>query len=201
MPEIMTSHTGLISEESSVHDLKASKQLSSWRFTVRVTGPFIKAYYHRADFMRDDLGWICGKQTGPANETCDTKLMLSRATNWTFTDLETNQNETLVAEYESIWQYELGEFQSGPWFEASVRYCLAEEVKERCTVKISTPLLGAVLFCNLVKMICLAFALVCRFHPMATVGDLISSYLHAPDLYTHGRGPISAKDIRKRGYA
>lgn len=30
-----TPHTGLISEESSVHDLKAAKQLGSWRFTVR----------------------------------------------------------------------------------------------------------------------------------------------------------------------
>ncbi|KAG9741613.1 hypothetical protein KCU73_g8879, partial [Aureobasidium melanogenum] len=159
---------------------------------TNVTGPLIKAYYHRADLMLDDLGWICGKQWARANEKCDTKLMFSHATNWTITDLETNQNKTLVAEYD-------GDFESGPWFEASIRYCLAEEVEERCTVKISTPLLGTVLLCNLVKVACLACALLVRnFHPMATVGDLISSYLDDPDPYTHGQGPIAAKDVRGR---
>lgn len=40
MPEIATSsdetsHTGLISRESSVQNLEVAKQLGSWRFTVR----------------------------------------------------------------------------------------------------------------------------------------------------------------------
>lgn len=61
------------------------------------TGPLITVYYHRADSLNNDLDWICGKQSARANERCDTKQMLSHATDWTITDLETNQNKTQMA--------------------------------------------------------------------------------------------------------
>lgn len=125
--------------------------------------------------------------------------MLSHSTNWTITDLETNQNISSFAKPERYIGYWIGRRAQGPWFEASVKYCLAEETTERCTVRISTPLLGTVLSCNLVKVVSLAEALLIRnFHPMATIGDLISSCLSDPDPYTHGKGPISAKDVCRR---
>ncbi|KAH0371675.1 hypothetical protein KCU65_g1827, partial [Aureobasidium melanogenum] len=162
---------------------------------ANVTGPLITVYYHRADILASDLGWLCGNRDGE----CNTKLMLSHPTNWTITDIETNQNKTLVAKFDEPNHGLAGADAEGPWFEASVQYCLAEEVEEHCTVKISTPLLGTVLFCNLVKFACLACALLVRnFHPMATVGDLISSCLNDPDPHTHGQGPIAARDLVSR---
>ncbi|KAI4732554.1 hypothetical protein E4T50_16873 [Aureobasidium sp. EXF-12298] len=150
---------------------------------TNVTEPLITTYYHRANYLINDLGWICGKQFVVAKD-----------------------------KYSEINSREISEVSSGPefageeedaaveghWFKASVQYCLAEEVEERCTVKISTPLLGTVLLCNLVKVACLAALLVRNFHPMATVGDLISSYLDNPDPYTNGKGPIAARDVRGR---
>ncbi|KAG9686786.1 hypothetical protein KCU95_g11437, partial [Aureobasidium melanogenum] len=155
---------------------------------ANVTAPLITAYYHRADKLIDDLGWICGS---PGSNTCDTKSMLSHPQDWTITDL------LYQTEYGS---YSLGYMRSpvGPWYNASVQYCLAETAGEHCTVKISTPLLGTVLLCNLVKVLCLVCALLVRdFHPMATVGDLINSCLDDPDPHTHGQGPIAAEDVRR----
>ncbi|KAG9820342.1 hypothetical protein KCU98_g17729, partial [Aureobasidium melanogenum] len=167
---------------------------------TNVTGPLITTYYHEAEMLVNDLDWICGKQFIIAKYKCDAKSMLSHATNWTITDDVTNPGESGAASYGQGFAgyYPGNAVGEGPWFKASVQYCLAEEVEERCTVQISPPLLGTVLFCNLVKAACLACALLVRnFHPMATVGDLVSSYLDDPDPYTHGRGPISAKDERK----
>ncbi|KAG9564622.1 hypothetical protein KCU71_g9834, partial [Aureobasidium melanogenum] len=167
---------------------------SNWKNVLVVsnanyTAPLVTAYYHRADKLVDDLGWTCGS---PESNTCDTKLMLSHPQDWTIVDL--------------VYQSEYGEYSLGnvgpligPWFNASVHYCLAETAEERCTVNISTPLLGTVLLCNLVKVVCLVCALLVRdFHPMATVGDLINSCLGDPDPHTHGKGPIAAEDVRSR---
>jgi hypothetical protein len=162
---------------------------SSWKNVLlvsdaNVTGPFITGYYHRADLGNYDLAWICGKerQTGAR---CDTQMMLSHATDWTITDVE-------------MYQSDYSSTDGLPYFEASVKYCLAETAEQHCTVEISTPLLGMVLFCNLIKVICLSSALLLRnFHPMATVGDLVSSYLREPDLLTQGQGPLSARDVRR----
>ncbi|KAH0296743.1 hypothetical protein KCU71_g13779, partial [Aureobasidium melanogenum] len=165
---------------------------------ANVTGPLITTYYHRADQLTNDLNWICGKQSALAKDECDTKLMLSHAANWIIANRQENQNTTLLAEEGLAYSgYGMSDREAeGPWAAASVQYCLAEEVKERCTVKISLPLLGTVLVCNMAKVACLACALLVRgFHPMATVGDLISSCLNDPDLCTHGKGPISARDV------
>jgi hypothetical protein len=175
---------------------------SSWKNVLVVSdasveGPLIITYYHRADSLTDDLGWVCGKQVQGAKTGCDTKMMLSHPTNWTIAGLETNQDETWItnAEEGDDWS---GNHAAGPWFEASVKYCLAESVRQRCTVQISTPLLGMVLLCNLIKVICLTSALLIRnFYPMATVGDLVSSCLSEPDPYTCRKGPIAAQDVRR----
>ncbi|KAH0153040.1 hypothetical protein KCU67_g9632, partial [Aureobasidium melanogenum] len=167
---------------------------------ANVTEPVVETYYHRADYLDDDLDWICGRQFGLPKHTCDPKSMLSHATDWIITDFEFYTREIGETSFgPGFAGDEEDAAVVGPWFKASVQYCLAEEVEERCTVKISTPLLGTVLLCNLVKVACLVCALLVRnFHPMATVGDLISSYLDDPDPYTNGQGPIAARDVRGR---
>lgn len=164
---------------------------------ANVTGPLIIGYYHQAELLTNDLGWICGKQTQGAKARCDTKTMLSHPTNWTIAGLEVNQDEALVRRFMSYSRWD-GYDPQGPYFEASVKYCLAETAKQHCTIEISIPLLGVVLLCNLIKVICLSSALLIRsFHPMATIGDLISSCLSEPDPSTRGIGPITAKGVRR----
>lgn len=169
---------------------------------ANVTGPLITTYYHRADYMVvADLDWICRKQLVLEKDKCDTKFMLSHATNWTITDagisLLKSEDEELGDG--SDWYFGSAA-DEGSWFKALVQYYLAEEVEERCTVQISMPLLCTVLLCNLAKVACLTCALLVRnFHPMATVGNLISSCLKDPDPCTHEQGPISARDMRRDG--
>jgi hypothetical protein len=161
---------------------------------ANVTGPLIIGYYHRADLLSNDLGWICGKQLGDNLTTCDTQMMLSHPTNWTITDIEMNQLQMYIGYGRNM----VGDDPEGPYFEASVKYCLAETAEQHCTVQISMPLLGVVLLCNLIKVLCLSSALlISRFYPLATVGDLISSCLSEPDPYTQGKGPISAQEMRR----
>jgi hypothetical protein len=174
---------------------------SSWKNVLvvsdaSVAGSLIITYYHRADSLTDDLGWVCGKQV---EARCDTKTMISHPTNWTIAGIETNQNDIWITDAEEGDDWS-GNHAEGPWFEASVKYCLAESVRQRCTVQISTPLLSVVLLCNLIKVLCLSSALFVRnFYPMATVGDLISSCLSEPDPYTCGKGPVTAQDVRGSG--
>jgi hypothetical protein len=175
---------------------------SSWKNVLTVsdanfTGPLIITYYHRADLLTNDLGWVCGKQVSGQANNCNTKMMLSHSSDWTITDSETNQNETVITG-STTWFHWSGNHIMGPWFEASPKYCLAETARQHCTVQISTPLLSVVLLCNLIKVLCLSSALLVRnFYPMATVGDLISSCLSEPDPYTCGKGPIAAQDVRR----
>jgi hypothetical protein len=175
---------------------------SSWKNVLvlsdaNVTGPLIIGYYHRADSLTNDLGWVCGKQVSGKGNNCNTKTMLSHPSDWTITDSETNQNYTVITD-PATWVDWSGNHDMGPWFEATPKYCLAETARQWCTVQISTPLLSVVLLCNLIKVLCLSSALLIRnFYPMATVGDLVSSCLSDPDPYTCGKGPIAAQDVRR----
>ena len=166
---------------------------------ANVTGPLIIGYYHQAEFLDNDLGWICGNQAQVAYNqiTCDTKPMLSHPTNWTIADIELNQKDW--AYRRTMWSGRWDDVHpQGPYFSAAVKYCLAETAEQYCTLQISIPLLGVVLLCNLIKVMCLSSALLIRsFHPLTTVGDLISSCLSEPDPHTRGMGPITAKDVRK----
>ncbi|KUJ07684.1 uncharacterized protein LY89DRAFT_742454 [Mollisia scopiformis] len=77
---------------------------------------------------------------------------------------------------------------------AWIQYCLAQPVADlqtRCTISVSTNLLVAVIVCNCIKAICLAIFLAPDFHPLATVGDAIESFMNRPDPLTLNCGPVS----------
>lgn len=82
---------------------------------------------------------------------------------------------------------------------AWVQYCLAQPVgrlEATCTISISVNLLIAVIACNGVKVACLlAILLAPGFHPFATVGDAISSFMSRPDSSTLTWGPVSTFDL------
>lgn len=99
---------------------------SSWRNVLivsdaNVTGSLIIGYYHRADLLNNDLGWICGKQAQGAKIRCDTKTILSHSKNWTIADIEINQDEDLVASLDS-WSRWDGNDPQGPYFEVSLPF-------------------------------------------------------------------------------
>ena len=200
-------HLTKLENEDCIRAYGTNVLQSKWKNVLvvsdaNVTGPLIIGYYHRADYLNNDLGWICGKQAQVAYNqiTCDTKSMLAHPTNWTIADIELNQQDRAYRRTMSSWSFDRWEtlHAQGPYFEASVKYCLAETAKQHCTIQISTPLLGVVLLCNLIKVMCLSRGLLIRsFHPMATVGDLLSSCLSEPDSYTLGMGPITAKGVRR----
>ncbi|KAH6664530.1 hypothetical protein B0J14DRAFT_607897 [Halenospora varia] len=78
---------------------------------------------------------------------------------------------------------------------ASVQYCLAQKAEEQqtlCTINFSSTLMTAIVICNLIKAVCIGVVLFARdFHPLATVGDAICSFLKWPDKETAGAGLLS----------
>ncbi|THY03327.1 hypothetical protein D6D03_04508 [Aureobasidium pullulans] len=173
-----------LENEDCIRQYGLNSLQSSWKNVLlvsiaNVTGPLIRPYFHHAEEKWDDLGWICGNQS--------TGDYLIEQQKITFKDGSVGY---------------MGSDAGGPPYEASIKYCLAEPTEQHCTVQISTPLLGIVLRCNFVKVLCLAGILFVRgFYPLATVGDLISSCLSDPDSHTHGKGPLAAKDIPRHDSA
>lgn len=75
---------------------------------------------------------------------------------------------------------------------AKIEYCVAESLEDlhlTCTVGASTRLLGVVIVCNALKVLCLLTTLLrWRTDPLAVVGDAIASFLEFPDPTTRGLG-------------
>ena len=68
--------------------------------------------------------------------------------------------------------------------EPMVSYCMATEAAQHCKVQLSVPLMIAIIFCNIVKMICM-WVIVCNdAHALVTVGDAIASFLDFPGQYS-----------------
>ncbi|THX04654.1 hypothetical protein D6D18_03211 [Aureobasidium pullulans] len=198
-----------LENEDCIRQYGLNSLQSSWKNVLlvsiaNVTGPLIRPYFHHAEEKWDDLGWICGNQsTGVGYQdnghNCNTAALLSHSTDWVIKDYLIEQQKITFKDGSVGY---MGSDAGGPPYEASIKYCLAEPTEQHCTVQISTPLLGIVLLCNLVKVLCLAGILFVRgFYPLATVGDLISSCLSDPDSHTHGKGPLAAKDIPRHDSA
>lgn len=68
-----------------------------------------------------------------------------------------------------------------------VQYCLSEPKEERCRVQFSMIILGIVIFCNLIKVLCMILTLrLQRSHSLVTLGDALESFLQNADPTTVG---------------
>lgn len=77
-----------------------------------------------------------------------------------------------------------------------VKYCSAQPTPGSCQIGVSPVILGIVLACNFVKIVCLCWTFwKLDFEPLVTLGDAIASFLEHPDGSTIGCGPMSA-DIK-----
>jgi hypothetical protein len=74
-------------------------------------------------------------------------------------------------------------------FEVPIRYCLAEEVNERCSLNFSISIAVVVILSNIVKIVCMVLTLHrYRQHlPLVTLGDAIAHFLDCPDPQTKDR--------------
>jgi len=78
--------------------------------------------------------------------------------------------------------------------------CLAEPATEHCSLEILPEFLLIVIVCNAIKIV--LFSIVLRlqnFHPVAIIGDAISSFLESSDSTTSCFGPITVENARKHG--
>ena len=136
-----------------------------------------------------DLTWLCGDFIG-AGGGCDLTKALKHSDHWTLNML----TEGEAIDYNGTWGYD-PEYMMAYW--APVKYCLAQRREVPCSARISPPLLGVVVACNVVKLICVTIVLlrIRSFHPLATIGDAIASFLHEPEDITAGLGTISNHDL------
>lgn len=87
-----------------------------------------------------------------------------------------------------------------PWFVANqtVDHCLSEPVQDVCRLQFAVPIMGAVLTCNLVKMVCMIATLIAsRSDTLVTLGDALSSFLTDPDVTTKGMCITTKKGIER----
>ncbi|KAK1828274.1 hypothetical protein QBC39DRAFT_374811 [Podospora conica] len=65
---------------------------------------------------------------------------------------------------------------------APLKYCLARpSPPPTCSLLLNGPLLGAIAVLHLLALLTTALLLFSRFHPLATLGDAIASFLQSPD--------------------
>ena len=84
----------------------------------------------------------------------------------------------------------------GPY--ESVDYCLAERLPGDCEVALNRPILIAVIVCNVLKLACFVYLLVCSSRkPLITIGDAVADFLATPDRTTAGAPLLSFSDVRK----
>lgn len=80
---------------------------------------------------------------------------------------------------------------------APVEYCLTKPSLPRCTLNMSTTILAIVVACNAVKVFAMVITARSTYEPLATVGDVVSSFLEFPDSSTAGQGPVSSLEVKE----
>lgn len=83
-----------------------------------------------------------------------------------------------------------------------IDYCLSEIVPEDCKLQFSLPIMIVVIFCNLVKALCMLLTILKQKHtPLVTSGDAVASFLDVPDSTTAGRCTMSKMDVMENRWA
>ena len=123
-------------------------------------------------------------------EVCNIQAKIANASNWT------QPSYLLTPDAEMCPN--VTELSSVPMSDMIVDYCLAQPVEEQCNIMFSTPIMIAVVVCNVLKLACLVVAIrLSELTPLLTIGDAIESFLEVPDTTTTGMGPISKTGVQK----
>lgn len=104
--------------------------------------------------------WICQGFESSSLGLCEADYILKNASNWTLFDME---NAGFL-----------------------VQYCLSQPVEERCRVQFSMIIIGVVIACNILKVMCILLAMrQQKSRPLVTLGDAIEEFLVKPDRTTY----------------
>lgn len=78
-----------------------------------------------------------------------------------------------------------------------IKYCLSQQVDERCMVQFSIQIMTVIIACNFVKAISmLAVLFSYNEPPLVTIGDAIASFLTSQDMYTQDRCLTTVNNCR-----
>jgi hypothetical protein len=79
-----------------------------------------------------------------------------------------------------------------------VKYCLSQEINEKCSVESSVEIITVVLAFVFTKIICMSWIILeLSVRPLVVLGDAISSFVQCPDQYTSG-ACLGGPEIFKR---
>lgn len=143
--------------------LAVSSAVNASKLLLEIANTYGNASYSSDSSQAYD--WICYDHQAdrPVNYSllwCDPSAIVEReqAPSWTITDIVNGTN---------LYQ---------------VEYCLSRPVEKRCKVQFSFVIMGVVIVCNLVKMLCMLFtSYYLRSQPLVTIGDAIASFLQRID--------------------
>ena len=126
---------------------------------VSTTRPIIAISFEIYDM--DGYSWICSSnltELGEFGRCGNINAVLSHSEDWT------------VSAY------------GDPYAEYSVEYCLSKRVEEHCSVKFSILIMGIVIGCNCLKVLCILLTLwLQNSQPFVTLGDALASFLGRAD--------------------
>lgn len=115
--------------------------------------------------------WLCSAYvnlTGPDGWGCDLNGLSRYSSNW---DLSEYRPED--------WEY------GSEGSLLPVQYCLSKTIDEHCRLQLSLIIMCVVMFCNLIKALCMCLVLrLPKSPPLVTIGDAIESFLQDRDLTT-----------------
>jgi hypothetical protein len=77
-----------------------------------------------------------------------------------------------------------------------VAYCLSQTVPDICRLQFSLPIMVIVIFCNVVKLVCILLTLWKHRITLVTLGDAIASFLERPDPTTEGMCTMTLADAK-----
>lgn len=76
-----------------------------------------------------------------------------------------------------------------------VDHCLSQRVSDECRLQFSLPIMFVVIFCNIMKLVCILMTLLRKETTLITMGDALASFLRCEDETTKGMCTVTRKEI------
>ena len=147
--------------------------ITSESTTLNATVPVLLAFaFEWQGTSTYGVDWIC---SGTALRFgCDKQSLQDNPSAWTLQDLGDDHNYTADTDTTYSVFY-------------PVEYCLSQPVEDHCSVQLSLVIMGVVIACNAVKLLCIVLMLrKQREAPLVTVGDAVVSFMSYKDSSTAG---------------
>jgi hypothetical protein len=120
------------------------------------------------------------------SDRCDIEGLIDNAADWSI---------TTCSEWDSAYRY-IDYCQDSGLIDHPVKYCLAQTDTSRCKIVAYPQFLLIVVICNLLKVVgLLAILFQPGYHPLATFGDAVSSFLEQQNPTTKHLGTLTQQEV------